>query len=253
MKLKLGSYLGSAQWVNKTGGKLRLIDKFELARQSLIASHSNRKNRIQSHKLKFYDINSIKLPDTLAVKSVSNILEELSSPEIIMHSYRTYYWAVLLAKNNRISFDEEQLLIAALAHDLGLSEKIDVLSDEHCFTVTSARLLSHQLTDYNYSEEKLSNINEAITRHINPVVSIKAGAEAHLLNAGAMLDVIGTRNYEIDNIIIDDVLLLHPRMNFKNQISHCFCQQKKTLPLSRIAFLTDNGLINLIASGPFDS
>ena len=128
-----------------------------------------------------------------------------------------------------------------------------MLSDEHCSTVTSARLLSNQLTDYNYSEENLSNIYEAITRHINPVVSIKAGAEAHLLNAGAMLDVIGSRKYEIDKAIIDDVLLLHPRTNFKNQISHCFCRQKKMYPLSRIAFLTDNGLNNLIASVPFDS
>lgn len=85
------SILGSLRWAEKTGGKLRFIDKLEIARQSFIASRLNRKNSLNFNKLNSYDLNSIRLPDTLAVKSVIKLLEELSSPEIIMHSYRTYF------------------------------------------------------------------------------------------------------------------------------------------------------------------
>ena len=251
MKLRLESKMGSIQWANKTGGKLRLIDKLEIARQSFIASRLSKKRIIDLNKLKFVDINSITLPGTLAVKSVADMLEELSSTEITMHSYRTFYWGVLLAKANRVPFDSEQLLIAALAHDLGLSQQVKISDDEHCFTVTSTRLVNKQLSALNYPREKLANISEAITRHINPLVPIKSGVEAHLLNAGALLDVIGSRKNEIDQAVIDDVLILHPRMNFKSHICHCFCQQRKLHPFSRIALLTDNGLNSLIRRAPF--
>lgn len=251
MKLQLTTKMGSLQWANKTGGKLRVIDKLEIARQSFITSRLGKTKSANLKKLEIFDLNSIKLPDTLAVKSVINLLEELSSPEIIMHSYRTYYWGVLLAKSNQLSFDSEQLLLAALAHDLGLSKQADILSNEHCFTIVSTRMLNQQLRALNYSPEKLANIGEAITRHINPLVPIKSGVEAHLLNAGALLDVIGSRKNEIDQTTIDDVLILHPRINFKNHICHCFCQQSKLHPFSRIALLADNGLNSLIRKAPF--
>ena len=253
MKLPVAKKMGSLQWVNKTRGKLRLIDKFEIARQSFIASRLARQKSDKFNKLISYDVNSLKLPDTMAVKSAINLLEKLSSPEIIMHSYRTYYWGALLAKCNKISFDSEQLLVAALAHDLGLSGNIEVVKEDHCFTLTSAKLISKKLTALNYSPEKTHNICEAITRHINPLVPISNGAEAHLLNAGAMLDVIGSRINEIDQTIINDVLILHPRTNFKNNITHCFCQQRKIHPGSRIALLGNNGLNNLITRAPFES
>lgn len=88
-----------------------------------------------------------------------------------------------------------------------------------------------------YFAEKLANIEEAIIRHINPVVPLESGVESHLLNAGAMLDVIGSRKNKIDQGTIDDVLILHPRMNFKKHICSSFGKTSKLHPFSRIALL----------------
>lgn len=63
-----------------------------------------------------------KLPDTQLVREASRIVSESLTRAVLLHSQRAFLLGCAYAKTRALSFDEEALAIAALFHDLGLSD-----------------------------------------------------------------------------------------------------------------------------------
>ena len=127
-----------------------------------------------------------------------SLLRDLRPSEIVGHSYRTYCWARILARRDRVKHDPEVLYVAALLHDLGLAAPNG--GKARCFTLVGAEKAVQLASQAGWSESSQLAVGQAITLHMNASVAANEGPEAHLLTAGAQLDVTGSRYWELSSI-----------------------------------------------------
>lgn len=125
----------------------------------------------------------------LAAQEAEAIYSELPT-YLASHSQRTYLWGSALGTHDGLDYDEELLYISCLLHDRGLPPAVE-RRDEKCFTLASASVADEHARRSGWPKERAASLSEAITLHLNPWVSPAQGIEAHLLNAGAAVDVAG--------------------------------------------------------------
>jgi len=78
-------------------------------------------------------------------------------------------------------------------------------------------------------------VAEAITLHMNIKVEALEGPEAHLLTAGAQLDVAGARYWELSTAAREAVLSRHPRISTKQALARLFREEARNNPKTRAA------------------
>lgn len=64
-------------------------------------------------------------PVTPAAAGALTVATRFCSPALLNHSVRSYRWGASYASAQDIAFDDELYYVAALAHDLGLTEPFD--------------------------------------------------------------------------------------------------------------------------------
>jgi len=83
-------------------------------------------------------------------------------------------------------------------------------------------------------------------------VSLEHGPVAYLLSAGAGLDVVGLRSWQLPPGLLDAVVEAHPRAGFKQEFSAAFRTEASRVPHGRAAFLRRYGAFDAaIKSAPF--
>jgi len=83
-------------------------------------------------------------------------------------------------------------------------------------------------------------VADTITHHLNPVVPIEVGVEAHLMNRGVMLDVIGTQAWTISNANRADVVRRWPRHQMKKLLTADLKKEAAAQPGCRGHFYVKN-------------
>src|ERR1700731_3616721 len=76
------------------------------------------------------------IPDTQLTREAAGLLREFSTPVLINHSHRVFFWANEMRRQTGQKFDAELLFVCAAFHDLGLLKKFS--SDTDRFEVDSA-------------------------------------------------------------------------------------------------------------------
>jgi hypothetical protein len=78
------------------------------------------------------------------------------------------------------------------------------------------------------------------------------GPVACLLAAGAALDVIGLRSWQLPPRIVAAVIAEHPRLGFKREFAAAFGAGAARVPRGRAAFLRRYGAVGVaITAAPF--
>jgi HD superfamily phosphodiesterase len=71
-------------------------------------------------------MNDFRIPDSSPARAALEVATEYLSEALLNHSVRSWYWAVgFAALEGRQGFDAELLYVAAVLHDVGLSEEFD--------------------------------------------------------------------------------------------------------------------------------
>src|ERR1700704_5525703 len=76
------------------------------------------------------------VPDTKMTREATGLLREFSTPVLINHSHRVFFWANEMGRQTGQKFDVELVFICAAFHDLGLLKKFSSATDR--FEVDSA-------------------------------------------------------------------------------------------------------------------
>ena len=160
-----------------------------------LSGQAGRALRLSRRRLAQVDLDRLPVPDTRAAKDAEEICRALPA-HIANHSHRTYLWGAVLAAHDGIEYDPELLYVACLLHDAGLPAAVEA-GDERCFTVRSSELASERSAAAGWSPARQDALAESITLHLNPSVGVDLGPEAHLVNAGAALDIVGMRRGQI--------------------------------------------------------
>lgn len=170
---------------------------------------------------------------------------------LINHGLRTYAWAQAFAVIGALRPDREVLYAAAMLHDAGLTPAAATPA-EHCFAVRGARY-ARQALAAEASADRVEHVAEAIARHLDLQVHLHEGVEAHLLQAGAMVDVLGRGLQRVPADLREQVLQAHPRLQMKEALCRCMTTAVQGAPHSRAAcYVRRLDFLRLIREAPFD-
>lgn len=245
--------IGTRKWIEKTSGNLSGLDRAQVMATVI---RLRLKARFRPAAM-VDDIRSefdVTLPESKLVKLAEEECRDSCSIGIYHHSCRTYFWAAALAKMGAVDYDPEELAVASLLHDLELG-KVQTRSQNgcQCFAGAGAGTADRWLKSHHAGPDMCKNIAEAIALHLNPGVSLALGATSHLLNVGAMADVVGTRMSSIPDSQREKVLTSHPRNDFKQEMKRHMQAEQLTTPNTRASFLMKIGFAKLIDKSPFES
>ncbi len=240
------SDVGTLAWARRTGGKLSRIDRAELMKQGILVQLKRtstgwkRRLGLTQAGMARLDLSRLRMPDSAMARRAEDLVSACSPSYLVHHCHRTYLWGAILAQHDGLKYDEELLYVACLLHDLGLVKRFNgVDPDSYCFALDGALAAQDAARGY-WDEARRDSLAEAIALHLNPSVGRQHGAEAHLLNAGAALDVAGLRKWEVAPDTQEAVLQRHPRENMKTGISTLLRTESANRPCCRAHFLFDS-------------
>jgi hypothetical protein len=205
-----------------TDGLLRPTDRARLLAQGVILIlrtlpvELRRSLGLRPSGLARFDVAALRVPDTPAACAAERLSSELTPPVADSHSHRSYVWAAILAAHDGIRYDQELLYVASPLHDLGWADPAQGRPfARRCFTLTGAQAALELEAGQGWDQRRKEAAAEAITLHLNLVVGLRHGPEAHLLHAGTRLDATGYRHWQIASETVGAVLARHPRQGLK--------------------------------------
>ncbi len=248
--------LGTVAWVQQTAGWLSPAERRSLLRP-LVRSHvSNALGRLSmlvslnSGRHAYIPSSSLVPPSTVLTRAAEDRARRMMTPALVNHSHRTYTFGRALGELEGIEVDDELLFAAAMLHDTGL---VDPTGDAD-FTLVSARVARDVAEQVGLSSAASTTMQTAITLHHSPGVDLTAGPVAYLLSAGAAVDVVGLRSWELPATTLRNAVATHPRENFKQVFAAAFAQEAARVPKGRTRFLHRYGAFGAaIRLAPFDS
>src|SRR5580698_7147547 len=129
------------------------------------------------------------VPDTQLTREAAGLLREFSTPVLINHSHRVFFWANEMGRQTGQKFDVELVFICAAFHDLGLLKKFSSATDR--FEVDSANAVRQFLEHHGVPETRIQTAWDAISLHTTPGIAAYKPLEVELLYNGVGLDVLG--------------------------------------------------------------
>ena len=166
-------------------------------------------------------------------------------PEFMMrHCFRSYCFGAIIAARNGLSLDREVFFIAAMLHDLGLSDAH--VDDPGSFEWVGARLAHTICLDAEQTETKAAIIHNAIALHTSIGIVEHHQPEISLLHFGTEMDLFGSRLDEMPKDVLERVLMNYPRDEFKAEFSPCLNLQAEKKPNSQIAGAVGIGITERI-------
>jgi HD domain-containing protein len=232
------STVGRLDWARRTGGLLNRRERARLAAQAIAAQLKLVPARLRYRIGVGEDLvtaapEDLEGPDSAICRQAEELLQDLRPPQIVGHSYRTFCWARILARRDQVEHDAEILYVAALLHDLGLAAPNG--GKARCFTLVGAERAVQLASEAGWSAPSQLAVGEAITLHMNASVAADEGPEAHLLTAGAQLDVTGARYWELSSVAREVVLTRYPRNSAKEALARFFREEARSNPNTRAA------------------
>ena len=214
--------LGTLAWAQATSGEMSLRERLrEVATGALVilkTAPAQVRERLgfRNPRAFSFDLDRLTLPDSRIAKQAEERVREASSPMLVNHCFRTYVWGAILGEMDGLRPDAELLYVAAMLHDLALTDAYrDQPPGISCFGARGAMAAKEWAGERGWPEHRCTTLADVIGLHLNVRVAAEHGPEAQLLQAGAGLDVIGLRHWDLTPQTVGAVLKRHPRHNMK--------------------------------------
>ena len=248
--------LGTVSWVQQTSGWLTPAERRSLLRP-LARSHARNAIgrlamvvRLNSGRRAYLPASRLVPPSTVLTRAAEDRACGMMPAALVNHSYRSYLFGRAFGELEGLEVDDELLFSAAMLHDTGL---VNPTGDAD-FTLGSARIARDVAEQVGLSSAASTAMQTAITLHHSPGVTVAAGPVAYLLAAGAGVDVVGLRSWELPTEVLTTAVGLYPRENFKQAFATAFGQEAVRVPLGRTRFLHRYGAFAAaIRFAPFES
>ncbi|AKS32446.1 HD domain-containing protein [Mycolicibacterium goodii] len=172
-------------------------------------------------------------PQTPTATAALTVASRYYSPALRNHCLRGYLWGATYAANHDIAFDDELFYVAALLHDMGLTEPFD--SHRVDFEDAGANLAWVFGVAAGWPAERAARVAEIIVLHMRDDVAADEDPEAHLLQVATSWDVAGRHRDEFSAAVRADILGRHPRLGFGDEFVACFADQAVRKPDSAAA------------------
>lgn len=166
-------------------------------------------------------------------------------PEFMMrHCFRSYCFGAILAARNQLTLDRETFFVAAMLHDLGVTDTH--ADDTGSFEWVGAKLAHAFCLNAEQSEERAATVHNAIALHTSLGLADRYQPEISMLHFGTAMDLFGMRIDEVPKEILELVLSNYSRDAFKAEFSPCLSHQAQLKPDSQIAGAVGIGILEQI-------
>lgn len=149
-----------------------------------------------------------------------------------------------------IAFDDELYYVAALLHDIGLTEAFD--SHTVPFEEAGGELAWVFGVAAGWSAERAARAWEIIVLHMRGAVSEDVDPEAHVLQVATRWEVVGQRPEEFPADARAEILSRYPRLGFGADFLASFEEQARRKPESATARSVRNDLAAKVSANPLD-
>jgi len=180
-------------------------------------------------------VDEIPVPDSKIAREALEQCREASPQRLLNHCHRTYAWAMLLSHRDRLRPDPELLYVASMLHDLTLTDTYRDVNPMVCFGARGGIMAAEWAHDRGWPDHRCATLADAISLHLNARVDPKHGPEAQLLQAGAAVDVIGLRLWELSRDTVHEVLARYPMLDMIDGLAEF---QFEARPHTRAQLLT---------------
>lgn len=188
-------------------------------------------------------------PSSALTRAATDAAAQILPVPLLNHSHRTYLFGRAIGELEHIEVDSELLYTAALLHDTGLV----TATGRDDFTLTSARIARDVAEHVGLSTVATETLQTAITMHHNPRVTLSAGPVPYLLAAGAGVDVVGIRSWQLPAAVLTGSVRAHHRDQFKKYFTQAWADEAARVPGGRARLLRRYGVLTAaIALAPID-
>ncbi|GAB3436079.1 hypothetical protein GCM10027517_05650 [Phycicoccus ginsengisoli] len=248
------STVGTIDWSRRTGGRLEPSERRALLVDVARVHGTNALGRLRMAarlhpgRNAYVPPSRLRVPDSPLTRAAADTAARLLPGTLLAHSHRTYVFGRALGELDDIDVDTEVLYAAALLHDTGLvlAQGVDD------FTLASARVAWDVAEQVGLSTAATETLQTAITMHHSPRVTLTAGPVAYLLSAGAGVDVVGMRAWDLPRSVLEGAVTEHPREGFKRSFAHTWADEAARVPGGRAQLLRRYGAFSAaIRFAPF--
>jgi HD superfamily phosphodiesterase len=185
-------------------------------------------------------IAGISIPDTALVREATEFIRSAESDVLFHHSRRAYLFGALHGDRLGLQPDPELLYVAAMFHDLGLTERYGTSTQR--FEIDGADAARDFLLEHGAKRSDADRVWLGIALHTTPEVTGRLDPETALLAAGVKTDVVGVGREDLATEAVDAVIAAHPRPDFKNRILAAFNDGMKHRPDTTFGTMNDDVL-----------
>ncbi|ODR04630.1 diguanylate cyclase [Mycolicibacillus koreensis] len=175
-------------------------------------------------------IAGVTIPDTALVRDTTEFIRDVEDDVLFHHSRRVFLFGVLQGRRRGLVADPELLYVAAMFHDLGLTDRYR--DSTLRFEVDGANAARDFLVERGVDEVDVGKVWLGIALHTTPGVPQFLDPEVALVTAGVETDVLGFGRDELPAEALEAVTAAHPRPDFKRRILDAFTNGVKHRPAS---------------------
>lgn len=173
-------------------------------------------------------IAGIHVPDTALAREVTDFIRDSADELLFNHSRRVFFFGALQGTRRGVQPNLELLYVAAMFHDLGLTEHYR--NSTVRFEVDGANAARDFLMDAGVDKADADMVWLGIALHTTPGVPEFLAPEVALLQAGVEVDVVGVGREQLAPEALAAVIAAHPRPQFKQRILAAFNDGMKHRP-----------------------
>ncbi|MEL4356807.1 MULTISPECIES: HD domain-containing protein [unclassified Luteococcus] len=173
-------------------------------------------------------IAGIQIPDSSLATAATELVRDACDDVVFHHSRRVFLWASLRGQRDDKDVDPELLYVAAMFHDLGLTDSFG--TQHQRFEIDGADEARRFLTSNGIADKEAHQVWTAIALHTTPEIPLHMEPVVALLTRGVELDVLGIGYDQMTSQEREAVVAAHPRPDFKNQILRAFTDGLKDRP-----------------------
>jgi hypothetical protein len=187
------------------------------------------------------DVDALIAPPTPVAASALEVARAFSTPDLVRHCLRSWVWAAALGDALGMPYDRELLYVAAMLHDLGVTESFDAVAVP--FEAAGGAAGWAFAAGAGWPTARRERVREVIERHMWTSVDPDEDPEGHLLEVATSLDVSGVAPERWDAELLARVTERLPRGGFSPAFAAAIHAQAGRKPASAAARLDASGRI----------
>jgi hypothetical protein len=177
------------------------------------------------------DLDALRWPDSRLVRVAEECCRESLTAPVVNHSFRTFVFGLALAGLDRIRADPEAFLVTSLLHDIAL----ETPTPGRCFAVVGGERALDLARRAGADDATGHLVAEAVCMHVTPGIDARRYPAAALTAAGALVDLLGLRLWDLDRGFVDRVVIAYPRLGVAHHVGGCWRRETKAVPAGRAA------------------